>query len=248
MEISSLNLKTPSQLSTHSQEAFIFPDVGASPNEEDENVLTPASLTSELSCKPAEDVTDLEASTSTLSTHPASGEMTPRAPPSPSQPSGLSVLLARYDERSRKPPTTPITDSATPTPTLERSTYMGAPMSIVRESRSASPTSEELSHALPGGHHDTSNESVPLLSDLEANHPTYHTNGHAEPEPIGKRGARGTVKDITLRISKGSGPVLKDGLKSIPAVILGTLLNILDGVSCTSGTLYRTREVQLTFF
>ncbi|OJT12151.1 hypothetical protein TRAPUB_11300 [Trametes pubescens] len=222
MEISSIPLKTPSQFSAHSQEAFIFPDVGASPNEEDEDVLTPASLTSELSFKPAEDVTDLEASTSTLSTHPASGEMTPRAPPSPSQPSGLSVLLARYDERSRNTPATPIADSATPTPTLERPAYMGAPLSIVRESRSASPTSEEPSH---------SNESVPLLSDLEAGHQSYHTNGHAQPEPVGKRGTRGAVKDIALRMSKGSGPVLKDGLKSIPAVILGTLLNILDGVS-----------------
>lgn len=190
-------------------------------------MLTPASLTSELSFKPAEDVTDLEASTSTLSTHPASGEMTPRAPPSPSQPSGLSLLLARHDERSRPTTTSPTADSTTATPTLERPTYMGAPLSIVRESRSASPTSEEPLH---------SNESVPLLSDLEANHQTYHTNGHAQPEPVGKRGTRGAVKDLTLRISKGSGPVLKDGLKSIPAVILGTLLNILDGVSCTSET------------
>ncbi len=238
MEISSIPLKTPSQFSAHSQEAFIFPDVGASPNEEDEDVLTPASLTPELSFKPAEDVTDLEASTSTLSTHPASGEMTPRAPPSPSQPSGLSVLLARYDERSRNTPATPIADSATPTPTLERPAYMGARLSIVRESRIASPASEEPSH---------SNESVPLLSDLEAGHQSYHTNGHAQPEPVGKRGTRGAVKDIALRMSKGSGPVLKDGLKSIPAVILGTLLNILDGVSCTSETFYHTREVQLTF-
>lgn len=231
MEISSFNLKTPSHLSMHSQEAFIFPDVGASPDEEDENALVPASLTSELSFKPADDVTDLEASTSTLSTRPGSGEMTPRAPLSTSQPSGLSLLLARYDDRrSRSIPSTPVDDSATPTPTLERPSFMGAPLSVVQESQSSSVTPEQS----PERPHQSSNESVPLLSDLEANHRSYQTNGGPHSEPIGKRSARGVVKDISLRISKGSGPVVKDGLRSIPAVILGTLLNILDGVSCRS--------------
>ncbi|KAI0739439.1 sulfate transporter family-domain-containing protein [Daedaleopsis nitida] len=74
----------------------------------------------------------------------------------------------------------------------------------------------------------SSDESVPLLADLEANHRTYHSNGDSRPEAIGKRSA---VKNVGLRIAKASGPFAKDVLRSIPAAILGTLLNILDGIS-----------------
>ncbi|KAI0643264.1 sulfate transporter family-domain-containing protein [Trametes meyenii] len=109
---------------------------------------------------------------------------------------------------------------------------MGASLSVIPESRSSSLTSGKSPRDSPDPtNHESSNESVPLLSDLEANHRSYHTNGAAEPEPVGKRGTKGAMGDITLRISKSSGPVLRDALKAIPAVILGTLLNILDGIS-----------------
>ncbi|KAH9847094.1 sulfate transporter family-domain-containing protein [Lenzites betulinus] len=108
---------------------------------------------------------------------------------------------------------------------------MGAPLSIVRESRSTSLASEVLSQTSREESPDDTDESVPLLADLEANHRTYNTNGSHWPEPLGKRQARGVVKDVALRIAQGSGPLFKDALRSIPAVILGTLLNILDGIS-----------------
>ena len=233
MEISSIPLQTPSHLSLHSQEAFIFPDIGASPNEEDESGVMSASLTSDLSFKHAEDVTDLEASTSTLSTQPASGSMTPRAPAGSSQPSGLSLLLARHEERSRSEAASLIADSGTPTPTVERPNLMGAPLSIIEESQSRHSSEE---HARSGPFHDSENdsldESAPLLSDLEANRRTYHTNGDSRPESVCKRDAKGVVRDMTLKVASGSRPLFRDILRSIPAVILGTLLNILDGISC----------------
>ncbi|KAI0764173.1 sulfate transporter family-domain-containing protein [Trametes elegans] len=111
---------------------------------------------------------------------------------------------------------------------------MGAPLSIIPEStqrRSQSPTTEERPRSSRELEHHSSDESAPLLADLEANHRTYHTNGAAGPEPVGKRGTKGVVKNVTIRIARGSGPLLKDAAKSIPAVILGTLLNILDGIS-----------------
>ncbi|TBU22279.1 sulfate transporter family-domain-containing protein [Dichomitus squalens] len=105
---------------------------------------------------------------------------------------------------------------------------MWGSLSVVREQ---SVTSEGASHAREEPDRETSDENVPLLSDLEANHQTYHTNGDSRPEAVGKRSARGAVKDFTVRIARESAPVAKDALRSIPAAILGTLLNILDGVS-----------------
>ncbi|KAI8995244.1 sulfate transporter family-domain-containing protein [Trametes punicea] len=109
---------------------------------------------------------------------------------------------------------------------------MGAPLSIIRESQSRSSSSDEaIAGARGEPEHSVSNESVPLLSDLEANYRTYQTNGDSRPETVGKRGATAVVKNVTRRISRNSGPLMKDAVKSIPAVILGTLLNILDGIS-----------------
>lgn len=201
MEISSIPLQTPSHLSLHSQEAFIFPDIGASPNEEDESGVMSASLTSDLSFKPAEDVTDLEASTSTLSTQPASGSMTPRAPAGSSQPSGLSLLLARHDELSRSGAISPIADSATPTPTVERPNLMGAPLPIIEESQSRPSSEERIGTQSHDSENDSLDESAPLLSDLEANRRTYHTNGNSRPEPVSKRDTKGVVRDVTLRVA-----------------------------------------------
>ncbi|KAI0660283.1 sulfate transporter family-domain-containing protein [Cubamyces menziesii] len=109
---------------------------------------------------------------------------------------------------------------------------MGAPLSIIEESQSRHSSEE---HARSGPFHDSENdsldESAPLLSDLEANRRTYHTNGDSRPEPVCKRDAKGVVRDMTLKVASGSRPLFRDILRSIPAVILGTLLNILDGIS-----------------
>ncbi|KAI0821728.1 sulfate transporter family-domain-containing protein [Trametes gibbosa] len=108
---------------------------------------------------------------------------------------------------------------------------MDTSLSVIRETRSVSLGSVSLSHASREESHEDSDESVPLLADLEANQRTYHTNGDHWPEPVGKGHVRGIVQNVALRVFRGSGPLLQDAVKSIPAVILGTLLNILDGVS-----------------
>ena len=230
VEISGMDMRSPT-FPTQSHETFIFPDISSTPSERELPVPHTAA-SSVLSFRPAEDVSDLEASTSTLSTQDA-GTMTPRARPGTSR-SALSVLIARHDEQSRSREGSPVTYSNEPTPVPPRPDAMlpsnlreQPGTSAVSKARSASPGRDEA-------HFDSSNESVPLLADLEANHRTYHTNGHRFPEAVGKSSARGAVTAATLRIAKSSGPLAKDALKSIPAVILGTLLNILDGISCTS--------------
>ena len=96
--------------------------------------------------------------------------------------------------------------------------------------REQSVTSQEA--AVEEGR-ESSSETVSLLSDLEANHRAYHTNSRARQEAVCKRGSKGAIlKNFTYRIARGSAPLAKDALRSIPAVILGTLLNILDGISC----------------
>ncbi|RPD58190.1 hypothetical protein L226DRAFT_466264 [Lentinus tigrinus ALCF2SS1-7] len=101
----------------------------------------------------------------------------------------------------------------------------------VREWPSRPVASRDSSRGRESTGSESSNESAPLLSDLEANHRTYHANGNSHPEAVGKRSTRGTVKEVASRLARGTGPVAMTALRSIPAVILGTLLNILDGIS-----------------
>lgn len=234
MEISSRPLRTPSHHSTHSQEAFIFPDVSSTPSDPHEDTVPPTAASSVLSFRPADDVSDLEASTSTLDTE-QSGAMTPRAQPGTSQPSALSLLLARHDELARSDLEPPLpTESNVSTPTAERPTVMHRSLSVIREQPSGPVTSPSSSGGRESAHSGSSNETVPLLADLEANHRTYHANGDYRPDAVGKRSTRGIVEETASRVARGAGPVAKTALRSIPAVILGTLLNILDGISCTS--------------
>ena len=56
-------------------------------------------------------------------------------------------------------------------------------------------------------------------------------NGHAQPEAVGKRTARGTLAGwLPQPDNLKHVPAL--AIRSLPAVLLGTLLNILDGISC----------------
>ena len=235
MEISSIPLSTrsstePARSHDTDSEAFIFPDLATSPPHAHVAELPPQSAASSvISFRHGEDASDLEASTSTLSTQGA-GAVTPRAHTGTPQPSALSLLLARHDEEVRSGAPSPIADSQEPTPTAERPAWMARTLSTVHEQ---SVTSRAVSHAEEDTARESSDETVPLLADLEANHRTYRTaNGDSGPELIGKRSARGVVKKFGSRMVKQSGPVAKDAVKSIPAVILGTLLNILDGISC----------------
>ena len=81
-----------------------------------------------------------------------------------------------------------------------------------------------------------------MLGDVEAARTSYtnghapeepQINGHARPEAVGKRATRGTFAGwIPQPDTLKHVPAL--AVKSLPAVLLGTLLNILDGISCKS--------------
>ena len=242
-----------------SSDAFIFPDLGvhagaaASRASLQHAVHTGprTAASSMLSLREHLDASDvdLEASTSTLSTQP-SGARTPRAVAGPPQPSALSLLLKRHDsqgdlrhnENLHAPASESESNARTPTMEQPRSLHSksaseqsetvrgNGTRTGPRESVTCTPSSGGASHALREAHSETSDESVPLLADLEASHRTYHTaaNGHAEP--FGRK--RSALAKIGTGLARGAGPVAKDAVKSIPAVILGTLLNILDGISC----------------
>ena len=82
-----------------------------------------------------------------------------------------------------------------------------------------------------------------LLGDVEALRTAYTTNGHAtttnghvQPDAVGKRTSKGSLAGWGHHLLKRAHaddlkhvPAL--AVKSLPAVVLGTLLNILDGIS-----------------
>lgn len=82
-----------------------------------------------------------------------------------------------------------------------------------------------------------------LLGDVESLRATYMTNGHStnghehvQPEAVGKRAFKGTLAGWGGHLLQRAHtddlklvPAL--AIKSLPAVILGLLLNILDGIS-----------------
>ncbi|KIP03684.1 hypothetical protein PHLGIDRAFT_110510 [Phlebiopsis gigantea 11061_1 CR5-6] len=106
--------------------------------------------------------------------------------------------------------------------------------------RAAPPPSQPVS---PNGAQRRYSERSHLLGDLEALRTIYTTNGHAtttnghvQPDAVGKRTSKGTVAGWGRHILKRAHadelkhiPAL--AVKSLPAVVLGTLLNILDGIS-----------------
>lgn len=75
-------------------------------------------------------------------------------------------------------------------------------------------------------------ERSPLL-DVEAAPTPYTSNGHGQSDAVCKRTSKGVLDRW-----RGEHPAtqLKDVMTTtahaVPAVILGTLLNILDGISC----------------
>lgn len=99
-------------------------------------------------------------------------------------------------------------------------------------------------------------ERAPLLGDIEGSYFSYTANGngngrgngngngfssgqngHAAPEAVAKRTTRGTLEGWGYRVARYASAdsvkgVAAIAVRSLPAVLLGALLNILDGVSC----------------
>lgn len=152
--------------------------------------------------------TDLTASTTTTNTAAPRGRT--------AEPSGLSLLLAQQDEgpsfdHSSEPVTTPTAERPFPTP-----------LQVVVMDAEGHASSAEPS------------ERTPLL-DVEAARVPSATNGHGNPEAVARRTSKGVLERWTYRKPAAElGNVLAVAVRALPAVILGTLLNILDGISCTS--------------
>ncbi|OBZ73456.1 Uncharacterized protein C24H6.11c [Grifola frondosa] len=212
MQISNIPLRARSpQIVPHSQDSFIFPDIGRAPDDAESTNMPPPSISMS-----STSINDLAASTSTLSST-QTGAMTPRGS---FHPSGLSLLLARHEDHSGT--TTPGSDAATRTPTVEHPDPVAA---LKAQADVPQPIPEVASP--PSDSRSESSESAPLLSDLEAAHRSYHSDGDAAP--VCKRAAvAGWRRRASGRVAKS---IARDALQSVPAVILGTLLNILDGIS-----------------
>ena len=99
--------------------------------------------------------------------------------------------------------------------------------------------SEDAEHE----HEHEASETTPLLPprSMPASHPhlplANGVNGHTPTENGVEGGsgpgAKGGKKEkLGLIVRYGAKEIGKDAIRALPAVILGTLLNILDGVSC----------------
>ncbi|KAI0694038.1 sulfate transporter family-domain-containing protein [Cytidiella melzeri] len=81
---------------------------------------------------------------------------------------------------------------------------------------------------------DVPSERTPLLN-IEASLPAHVSqgaNGHAQPEAISKRDSKAVIRKWKGYSPASSlGGVFTSALRALPAVVLGTLLNILDGIS-----------------
>ncbi len=158
-----------------------------------------------------------------------SGESTPRGTnPRSLSPSGLSILLARQRKlpafhEGQKPSKTqtpkgkrsmsPVPESPISPLSRESSTFTPAPVQSIMAYRRQSTS--ELS------------ESAPLLNSLQA--PSYTTAYQPSSKSMLSR-AKMRLQSITSRQSLGNTALV--AITSLPAVLLGSLLNILDGVSC----------------
>lgn len=232
MQISNLPMRTslstsmqPSSLSPH---AFIFPD-GAEAAE-GQVIDHPISVSfSSISSRLSEEVADLTASTSTKSP----GDATPKALSS-FQPSGLSLLMARESSSERTASTaTPRVHPVTQTPTLEGINDVeldSGSTPPTAENGQGHPTVDKHAHVPSPGEPA---ETAPLLGDLEAGQqPSYDSIGATHASNTRKR-----LKSVFSRFRHqvpglyvGS-ELAQKAVQAVPAVLLGTLLNILDGLS-----------------
>lgn len=161
--------------------------------------------------------------------------------------SNLSILLARQQSGD----STQGRHSSSPTPTIEHPPHVGRLLSSTSESVRSTPPPNRASvydallapsfSPAPRAEQDRDRlnssgdgESAPLLQPSASALPSYM----AHPlERISKLKSQHLVTKISRRVME---VISKDSvehfaltsLKSLPAVLLGTLLNILDGVSC----------------
>ena len=210
MQLSSLSLRSP--LASYASDSFIFPTAAGAGDQ--------ASIAPSISSAATTDsATDLTASTSSAGTTTPRGRLLRDA--AAAEPSGLSLLLA---QQSQQLPPQESEDSLA-TPTADRP-YKIPTQIIVTDS-----TPTVVQHVAV----DQFSERTPLL-DVEAAQPSYSSAGvdMGNNLPVSKKDYKGVVyrwKGYSPSVALGG--VLSSAVRALPAVVLGTLLNILDGISCT---------------
>ncbi len=212
MQLSSLSLRSP--LSSYTSDSFIFPSAVAEVDDQESIAASSVAAT--------DSVTDLTASST------PEGAATPRGRPlqgpssAQAEPSGLSLLLAKRNQSA----SSRSSSESLATPTAARPYPTPAQIVVTDDSPATG-----IQHAVT-----QSSERAPLL-DVEAARPSYgstEANGDHQSAPVSKRDSKGVVPRW-----KGYSPSARLGgfftsaVRALPAVILGTLLNILDGISCT---------------
>lgn len=194
----------------------------------------------------ASTVTDRSAATAATSSTAAPTETgashqdLARRPP----PSGLAIALARQKSSAEASPAGSVSDPTTPTAGLPA-------LSENAESRNRAAVYDGLLAAPSPAPSGAGDERSPLLVKMaQGAAPTYGATHQALPLPIGhqpaskqKQKQKRPFDAVALRVKKVATLgtltyVAKTSVASVPAVILGTLLNILDGVSCASRLIF----------
>jgi hypothetical protein len=248
--------ESPNQV--REEDSFIFPVVGKSFDDSTPDTTLPAvSSSPPPSSEFSVHSTDLSASDSSLASSQHTGTRTPKghAKPPP-KPSGLSLLLARSQEGdgTTQPILPPISGTSSLQPMsshaavieeepfeLDEAIMEHTPVStnvLGQVPRHHSPPLQKVIHWEDQPRRPPNNESAseltettPLIGDYR--HPSYF---HNIPEQKLKRGrwilqcAADHWRELATLESLRNTLVVS--VKSLPAVILGSLLNILDGVSC----------------
>lgn len=219
----------PPSTSPAPESAFIFPS-GRLTHET--AMKSTISLTSQVSSHDSVSI-DL---TSSMTSH-ETGNTTPRgAARSPTtNPSGLSLLLSgqRTQPYGASPSSYDSSGAATPV----------ARQNIIPEPSRHRPLTIDLSPSqqkstpfmrLPSENVTEATETSALLGDIEAPGQFYTTNASSDPPYK----SNFSTKRLLSYVQFDAKDVLATAIRSMPAVVLGVLLNILDGISCKRSNEY----------
>jgi hypothetical protein len=237
---------------TLEQDPFIFPVVGRTLEDSTQSTtsLPAISMSPPKSLSSSVHTTDLPGP---VEPKRSETRMPKGKPESSFKPSGLSLLLARQQDESQDQDVPPrvTSEAALAPPTADRDAEALALLPPSPASDEITPTHQRPSvpprksmhretpprrSTTPGESTNDLMETTPLLG--HSTHPLYYRVGHDHPN--GKpKGDRSTLGIATDHVRTNLHPenlrrVFIIAIRSLPAVILGSLLNILDGVSCES--------------
>ncbi|TCD70373.1 hypothetical protein EIP91_003725 [Steccherinum ochraceum] len=227
-----------------SQDAFIFPTSTLhSPAEEDEGASRIEPLSASISSVlMGEDVSsDLSASTSTISTQ-RGGVLTPRGGGGRAERFQSGIALLRSHQEGLENVDIPASQEPTPTGTPKAFADAPVPAGIASASVDTTPPTSDVlrQDAALREPPEPEPERRTLLGDVENGPTNYHS---VDSSPSG-RGGGGPQKSFAQRVinswrhrlstAPGTSSINKipaEVVRALPAVLLGGLLNILDGVS-----------------